>query len=168
MTIKILSAALLSAVALGACQPQDAKNENHNSTSASSSHTLQENQETIERNKKVVLDFYQQMFGDKDLSAVDQYILPNYIQHNPTVADGAAAFKTAAETWFKGAPKSKVDIQRVAAEGELVFIHVKNQTPSGQYVSTVDIFRLENGKIAEHWDVHQEVPAEAANEHPMF
>ncbi|MBZ4191868.1 ester cyclase [Niabella beijingensis] len=119
-------------------------------------------------NKKLVLDFYQKMFGDKDLTAVDQYIAPGYIQHNPTVADGAAAFKKAAAEWFKGAPKTTIDVQHAAAEGDLVFLHLKNKKPDGRITSTVDIFRLEHGKIVEHWDVHQDVPEKAANPHPMF
>ena len=57
----------------------------------------------IESNKKIVLDFYQQMFGDKDLTAVDKYIAPEYIQHNPNVADGSEAFKKAAATdYYRG------------------------------------------------------------------
>ena len=122
----------------------------------------------IESNKKIVLDFYQQMFGDKDLKAVDKYIAPEYIQHNPTVADGSAAFKKAAEGWFKGAPKTKIDVQHIAAENDLVFLHIKNTNPDGSLVSTIDIFRLKDGKIVEHWDVQQDVPKESANKHPMF
>jgi len=122
----------------------------------------------IESNKKIVLDFYQQMFGDKDLTAVDKYIAPEYIQHNPNVADGSEAFKKAAEGWFKGAPKTKIDVQHIAAEGDLVFLQIKNTNPDGSLKSTIDIFRLKDGKIVEHWDVHQDVPKESANPHPMF
>ncbi|MGV4414126.1 nuclear transport factor 2 family protein [Chryseobacterium sp. T1] len=121
-----------------------------------------------EANKKLVLDFYQKMFGDKDLSAVDQYIAPEYIQHNPTVADGAEAFKKAAAVWFKGQPKTKIDVQHVAADGDLVFVHLKDKNPDGTLVSTIDIFKIANNKIVEHWDVHQDVPKESANNHPMF
>jgi len=152
--------ALVSGLLFASCQQTQTQEVNtHNRDTTSSQ---------VEANKKLVLDFYQQMFGDKDTSAVDKYILPSYIQHNPTVADGSQAFKLAAAEWFKGAPKSKIDVQRIAAEKDLVFLHIKNQGPDGQFISTVDIFRIENGKIAEHWDVHQEVPKEAANAHPMF
>jgi len=119
-------------------------------------------------NKRIVLDFYQQMFGDKDISAVDKYISPEYIQHNPSVADGAIAFKLAATKWFEGQPKTKIDVQHIASDGDLVFIHLKNRKPDGSLKSTIDIFRLEKGKIVEHWDVQQEVPKNAANAHPMF
>lgn len=122
----------------------------------------------IESNKKIVLDFYQQMFGDKDLTAVDKYITPEYIQHNPNVADGSEAFKKAAEGWFKGAPKTKIDVQHIAAEGDLVFLHIKNTNPDGLLNSTIDIFRLKDGKIVENCDVHQDVPKKSENLHPMF
>jgi len=125
---------------------------------------LEENKE----NKRIVLDFYQQMFGDKDISAVDKYVSPGYIQHNPSVADGAAAFKLAAANWFKGQPKTKIDVQHIASDGDLVFIHLKNKNPDSSLKSTIDIFRLENGKIVEHWDAQQDVPKDAANAHPMF
>lgn len=121
-----------------------------------------------EANKKLVLDFYQRMFGDKDVTAVDDYILPSYIQHNPDVADGAEAFKKEAIIWFKDQPKTKIDVQHIAADGDLVFIHLKNVNPEGGLTSTIDIFRIEEGKIAEHWDVQQDVPKESANAHPMF
>ena len=136
-------------------------------TNKSATQEVNSNSE-IESNKKIVLDFYQQMFGDKDLTAVDKYIAPEYIQHNPTVADGSAAFKKAAEGWFKGAPKTNIDVQHIAAENDLVFLHIKNTNPDGSLVSTIDIFRLKDGKIVEHWDVHQDVPKESANPHPMF
>lgn len=129
---------------------------------------LMAQQKTLEENKILVLNFYQEMFGDKDISAVDRYILPTYIQHNPHVADGADAFKKAAAIWFKGAPKTKIDVQQIAAEGDLVFIHIKTRNPDDSYTSTIDIFRIQNGKIAEHWDVHEKVPEHAANAHPMF
>lgn len=138
------------------------------STSENSISECDSIRQVLDNNKKVVVDFYQQMFGDKDITTVDRYIVADYIQHNPTVADGAEAFKEAAKEWFKGAPKTKVDIQHIAAEDDLVFIHIKNSNPDGSLKSTIDIFRLKDGKIVEHWDVHQNVPEEAANDHPMF
>lgn len=122
----------------------------------------------VQHNKEVVLNFYQEMFGDKDLNAVDRYIDASYIQHNPKVADGAAAFKQAAAGWFQGAEKTKIDVQHIAAEGDLVFMHIKNKNKDGSLKSTMDIFRLKDGKIVEHWDVHENVPSVSANPHPMF
>lgn len=164
--MRILFLSIMAVIAFASC--------NNNSKEVSSNqldNTLNECdsiKQMLETNKKIVRDFYQQMFGDKDLTAVDRYIAPEYIQHNPTVPDGAEPFKEAAKGWFEGAPKTKVDIQRIAAEGDLVFIHVKNINPDGSLQSVIDIFRLDNGKIIEHWDVMQDVPKDAANAHPMF
>ncbi|WBV60962.1 ester cyclase [Chryseobacterium camelliae] len=124
--------------------------------------------EQAQKNKEIVLKFYQEMFGDKDISAVDRYVTKDYVQHNPTVADGADAFKKAASNWFQGTEKTKVDVQHVAAEGDLVFIHIKNTNEDGSLKSTMDIFRIQDGKIAEHWDVNENVPQNSANPHPMF
>lgn len=122
----------------------------------------------IAENKKIVIEFYNKLFGDKDVSAIDKYLAEDYIQHNPSVADGSKALKKAVTEWFAGAPKEKIDIQHVAAEGDLVFLHIKSKTATGKYISIVDIFRVKEGKIVEHWDVMQEVPEKAANTHPMF
>lgn len=118
-------------------------------------------------NKKLVADFYQQLFGDKDVSAIDRYIGSVYVQHNPSLPDGPEALKAGATQWFKGAPKEKIDIQHLAADGNLVFIHLRSKT-GDKVNSVIDIFKVENGKITEHWDVIQEVPAKSANQHPMF
>ena len=128
---------------------------------------LSDNQKQIEANKKLVADFYQELFGDKEVNAIDKYIGETYIQHNPSVADGKEALKQAVTLWFKGAPKEKIDIQHLSADGNLVYIHIKSKRGKAT-VSIIDIFRLESGKIVEHWDVGQEVPEKSANPHPMF
>lgn len=125
-------------------------------------------QSELDYNKKLVTDFYQKIFGDKDFTNIDHYLLPTYIQHNPKVADGAKAFETAVKAWLKGTPKTKVDVQHIGAEGDLVFLHVKNVLPDGKLQSVIDIFRIQDKKIAEHWDVHETVPEKSANAHPMF
>jgi predicted SnoaL-like aldol condensation-catalyzing enzyme len=120
-----------------------------------------------EFNKNLVADFYQQLFGDKDLSAIDKYLKNDYIQHNPAAADGALALKQVLTEWFKDAPKEKIDIHHLGADGDFVYIHLRSVRGT-KVLSVIDIFRIENGKIAEHWDVIQEVPEKSANPHPMF
>jgi predicted SnoaL-like aldol condensation-catalyzing enzyme len=129
--------------------------------------TLSDNQKQVEANKKMVAEFYQELFGDKDINAMDKYIGETYIQHNPSVADGKETLRQAVTQWFKGAPKEKIDIQHLSGDGDLVYIHTKSKRGAAT-VSIIDIFRFENGKIVEHWDVVQEVPEKSANSHPMF
>lgn len=118
-------------------------------------------------NKKMVADFYQALFGDKNQAVIDQYIADTYIQHNPSLPDGREALKKGVAVWFKGQPKDTVDVRHLGADGNFVYIHTKSKMGNKTY-SILDIFRLENGKIAEHWDIMQEVPAKSANAHPMF
>jgi predicted SnoaL-like aldol condensation-catalyzing enzyme len=120
-----------------------------------------------EANKKMVIECYQQLFGDKNPDAINKYIGDKYIQHNPGLPDGKEALLNAVKIWFKDAPKEKVDFQHVAADGDLVFLHVRSKSGS-KVISVVDIFRIENNKIVEHWDVIQEVPEKSVSDHPMF
>jgi len=155
-------AALGMIILLSNCmQPQISKN------TASSEDSCIAERARLDSNKALVMEFYQRLFGDKDISAIDQYIAEDYIQHNPIAADGRQALKNVLEVWFRNAPKDTVDFQRVAADGDLVFLHIKSEM-GGKTVAIVDIFRIEDGMIAEHWDVIQEVPEKSANEHPMF
>ena len=130
--------------------------------------TLKATQQQLETNKKMVADFYQQLFGDKDVSVIDKYISDPYIQHNPILPDGKEPLKEACTKWFKGLPKEKIDIQHLSAEDNLVYIHTKEVHPGIKTVSVMDIFKIENGKIVEHWDLGQDVPEKSANPHPMF
>lgn len=122
------------------------------------------------KNKAVVLAFYDLVFNrHQPEEASKMYIGNEYIQHNPYVADGAEPFYTYFAGYFKENPESHVEIKRIAADGDLVFVHVHskaNKQDLGQAV--VDIFRLDNGKIVEHWDVVQPVEKDSANANTMF
>lgn len=130
---------------------------------------IQKRQAQEDANKKLVVTFYQRFFGDKDITAADQYLAPSYIQHNPFAATGREAVKKFFTPFFANPaiPKSKIDIRRVAADGNLVWLHIRSKT-TGSERAVVDIFRVQNGKIAEHWDVVQPVPEKSANNNTMF
>ena len=122
-----------------------------------------------EANKKIVIDFYEKGLNQKDYEAAARHFGPRYIQHNPNAADGPEGFKKLVEFLKEKFPNSKSEIKRVIAEGDLVMLHVHSVREPGQRGrAIVDIFRLENGKIVEHWDVIQDVPETAANSNTMF
>lgn len=123
-----------------------------------------------EANKKLVRDFYGLAFnGHKPTEAAKKYVGSKYIQHNPNVPDGAEAFTSYFEGYFKQNPKSRVEIKHALADGDLVALHLlSKQSDADRGRAIVDIFRVENGKIVEHWDVIQAVPEKSANNNTMF
>src|SRR5260221_10899814 len=123
----------------------------------------------LEANKKIVVDFYDKGLNQKDYDAAAKHFGPRYVQHNPGAADGPEGFKKLVEFLKEKFPSSKSEIKRVIAEGDLVMLHVHSMREPGQRGrAIVDIFRVENGKIVEHWDVIQDIPEKAANDNTMF
>jgi predicted SnoaL-like aldol condensation-catalyzing enzyme len=123
-----------------------------------------------DENKKMVRYFYEMAFNQhKPTEAAKKCIGDEYIQHNPYVPNGAAAFYGYFEEYFKEHPQSRVEIKRVIGDGDLVVLHLhskKDDQDRGRAI--VDIFRVERGKIVEHWDVIQDVPEKSANDNTMF
>ncbi|MET0340936.1 MAG: nuclear transport factor 2 family protein [Polyangiales bacterium] len=124
-------------------------------------------------NKDIVTDFYNTVFRDHQVEAgFAKYVGERYTQHNPLVPDGAASAIGFFVPFFKANPNARSEIKRVAADGDLVWLHVHARQdvtdPNDRGRAIVDIFRVENGKVVEHWDVIQPVPAQAANPNGMF
>ncbi len=123
----------------------------------------------LEANKKIVVDFYNKALNDKDYAAAATYFGPRYVQHNPGAANGPEGFKRLVDFLKEKFPNSRNEIKRVIAEGDLVVLHVHSKrTPEDRGRAIVDIFKVENGKIVEHWDVIQDVPEKSANDNTMF
>ena len=120
-------------------------------------------------NKKAVLEFYEAGLNQKDFDAASKFFGPRYIQHNPTAPDGIEGFKAFLGFLREKFPDSHSEIKRAFAEGDFVILHVHSVREKGtRGRAIVDIFRLENGKIVEHWDVTQEIPEKPANNNSMF
>ncbi len=120
-------------------------------------------------NRDVVLDFYESGVNRRDYAAAFRHLGTHYIQHNPNVADGPDGFQQFFDLIEKEFPKFRVEIKRVFIEGDMVAVHVRSfcgPTPNGE--AGVDIFRLEAGKIVEHWDVIQPIPDSLPHPNSMF
>jgi predicted SnoaL-like aldol condensation-catalyzing enzyme len=123
----------------------------------------------MEANKKTVIEFYEAGLNKKDFEAAAKYFGPKYIQHNPGAPDGIEGFKGFVNFLKEKFPNSKSEIKRVFAEGDYVILHVHAvREPGTRGRAIVDIFRLENGKIVEHWDVAQDIPEKMPHTNGMF
>ena len=121
-----------------------------------------------EKNKAIVLDFYQKALNDKDFEAAAKY-LGTYTQHNPNAADGPEGLKAFLAYLKQHYPQSHSDITKVLVDGDYVILRVHNvREPGTKGNAIVDIFRLQDGKIEEHWDSVQPIPDKSANGNTMF
>lgn len=127
------------------------------------------NQISTEEKRKAVLEFYELGLNQKNADAALKYVGPRYIQHNPNAEDGVTGFRNFINYLKSTHPRSHSDIKRSFVDGDYVILHVHTITEPGTPGSAiVDIFKLENGKIVEHWDVAQPVPEKSANSNTMF
>src|SRR3569833_2383347 len=122
-----------------------------------------------EANRKAVLAFYERGLNQKDVDAALAYVGDRYIQHNPNAADGPEGFRKFIGFLREKFPNSHSEIKRSFVDGYFVILHVHSVRETGtRGRAIVDIFKLENGKIVEHWDVVQDVPENPANGNTMF
>lgn len=110
------------------------------------------------KNKQIVLEFYKEVIGNKDTVFAQKTLIPTYIQHNPQVKTGIAGMLEALEMLKQLPPPDKParPHMRLIAQAELVVIHL-NIEFAGQQKAVLDLFRFENGRIAEHWDAIQDI-----------
>jgi predicted SnoaL-like aldol condensation-catalyzing enzyme len=123
----------------------------------------------LEAHKTTVLAFYEAAINKRDFAAASRFIGPRYIQHNPLIADGREGLKIFLDYLQGSFPNLRAEVKRVFAEGDFVIVHTHGVREPGQRGSAiVDIFKLEDGKIVEHWDVIQPIPDSALNPNGML
>lgn len=97
------------------------------------------------------------------------YVAEDYIQHNPNAVDRRDGAIAHLEAFAAANPDRTCTVERLVVDGNLAAAHVRaTLRPGSRPLAIVDIFRIENGKIREHWDVVQATPETSANPHPMF
>ncbi|MGY3544685.1 putative SnoaL-like aldol condensation-catalyzing enzyme [Bradyrhizobium sp. USDA 4472] len=122
-----------------------------------------------EANRNAVLAFYEKGLNQKDVDAALAYVGDRYVQHNPNAADGPEGFRKFIGFLREKFPNSHSEIKRSFVDGDYVILHVNAvREPGTKGNAIVDIFKLENGKIVEHWDVVQPIPDNPANNNTMF
>jgi predicted SnoaL-like aldol condensation-catalyzing enzyme len=110
----------------------------------------------MEENKKIVAAFCDAALNQKDFEKASQYLGASYTQHNPLAADGREGFKGFITFLKDKFPNNRSEIKRIFADGDYVIVHVHAvREPGTRGNAIVDIFKLENGKVVEHWDVIQ-------------
>ena len=120
-------------------------------------------------NKRTVIAFYEAGLNQKDFAKAAHYIGPRYTQHNPNAADGPEGFHRFIDFLREKFPQSHSEIKQAFADGDYVILHVHAvREPGTRGSAIVDIFKLEHGKIVEHWDVVQPIPEHSANGNGMF
>lgn len=119
-------------------------------------------------NRQIVEDFLD-LINRQGLvrEAFERHVADEYIQHNPAAGNGREDAIALIEG-LSAAPGFNPAVKRMVAEGDLVAVHMHVQFEAQPGLAVMDMFRLADGKIVEHWDVIQEVPAGSANGNSMF
>jgi predicted SnoaL-like aldol condensation-catalyzing enzyme len=123
-----------------------------------------------ERNREVVTRFIDLFYKQhKVREAFETYVVPEYIQHHPAATDGRDNAINALGPYFASQKELKHEVQRILVDGNLAAVHVKaTNGANDRGAAIVNLLRLENGKIVEHWEVFQRVPEKSVNPRAMF
>ena len=101
-------------------------------------------------------------------AAFETYARADLVQHNAVASDGRAAAISLCKPLFT-APGATFSVAHIVVDGDLAFIHYRGSLGSPDHMAAVaELYRLQDGKLAEHWDAFQPVPHKSANAHPMF
>jgi len=116
-------------------------------------------------NEELIAKFADEVFVKKDLSGLNKYMHQDYIQHNPLVEQGFDGFRSFFQNWFSGVPDFNYSLKKIISDENHVWVYgTYSGTHKGEWLGipatnksysfdAVDIFRIEDGKLAEHWDV---------------
>ena len=131
--------------------------------------TLAADAAQMEQNKKTVMALYDAALNKLDFEEAAKYLGPRYTQHNPNAKDGPEGLKGFITFLKEKYPQTHSEIKKIFADGDYVFVHVHAvREPGTRGFAIFDLFKLENGKVVEHWDTVQPIPETAQNTNTMF
>ena len=126
---------------------------------------LQSDNPQLAANKKLIFDFWREVFQTHDMTSVPKYMAEDYMQHNPNVPTGRQPFMDFFGRLPRQPVKAEIDnLVTILAEGDKVVLAFRRELPDPQnpgktYTSTwFDMFRIKDGKLAEHWDYGTKAP----------
>jgi predicted SnoaL-like aldol condensation-catalyzing enzyme len=125
--------------------------------------------QNTELSKSIIRDFYRRTVANGDLGFAEQIIADDYIQHSPMVKPGKAGLMEALES-MKQLPKPATaakPFMRLLAEDDFVVTNLSFEF-GGKKMVVIDLFRFQDGQVAEHWDAVQQQPETTLNGHPMM
>jgi predicted SnoaL-like aldol condensation-catalyzing enzyme len=124
---------------------------------------------TENRNREIALEFYEQVTNRRDFAAASRFLGPRFVQHRPDVADGPQGLRDFIDRMRSAFPRSQCDIKRSFVDGDFVIlqVHVVRE-PGTRGSNHMDILKLEDGKVVEHWDVNEPISEDAANPNGVF
>ncbi|HEU4410658.1 MAG TPA: nuclear transport factor 2 family protein [Polyangiaceae bacterium] len=119
-------------------------------------------------NKALVANYYAKVWNAKRAGALAEFVAADYVQHNPQVPNGRAPLEQFLVGFFEQMPQSSFTVARLVADGDLVVAHCLFKAhEADRGTAVVDIYRVQDGKLVEHWDVKEAVPEATANGNPM-
>lgn len=126
-------------------------------------------QTSLSSNREIARAFFEAVVNEKDFSKAVQYMGDTYIEHDPEGTDGPEGLNAYIQHLREHFPQSLVEVKRTIVDGDYILFHVHSiLIPGTRGQAIIDMFRLKEGKVVEHWDVTQDIPEKSANENGMF
>lgn len=114
------------------------------------------------------IEFLDLAINQRKIDESLKYLAPPYTQHNLQIPDGIEGARTGIPAFIKMFPGLHLDFKRVMVDGDMVMVHSALSGMADHGSVVIDLFRVKDGKLVEHWDVIEAVPAVVANKNTMY
>jgi predicted SnoaL-like aldol condensation-catalyzing enzyme len=123
----------------------------------------------LQANERIAVGFYTAALNDKNPDAAMKFISPDFVQHSVLVEDGYSGLRKFLEWVRAEQPNLHADITRIFTDGDYVILDVRMiRHPGDRGLAIAEIYRVHDGKLAEHWDRIQEIPEKSKNANGLF